>query len=87
MKKTYTKPDIYFDNFAMCTDIAGTCTYVTNTPSQMKCGLPYTDSITVFTNGLIGNPCNFVVGTNIDDAQFNGVCLHVPAGNRSLFNS
>lgn len=84
MKKAYTKPGIYFDSFAMCTDIAGQCSYITNTPHSGTCGLEFSDSITVFVQNV--SDCNFKVG-GVMDGEYNGICFHVPAGNRNLFNS
>lgn len=90
MKKAYNKPDIYFDNFAMCTDIAGTCTYITNTPTRGGCGLEFTDTITIFVEGV--NACTFKApftgnSPGVIDGQYNGICYHVPAGDRVLFGS
>lgn len=92
MKKIYGKPDIYFDNFSMSTAIAGDCSVVTNTAGGGECGLPYTDTIIIFTSTV--DQCNFKVGNNTVDAEWNGICYHVPSGNIStelgkggLFNS
>lgn len=79
MKKIYGKPDIYFDNFAMSTAIAGNCSTVTNTPNSGTCGLEYSDTITIFTHGI--GACNVKVGTGTVDAEWNGICYHVPTGN------
>ena len=93
MKKAYNKPDIYFDNFAMCTDIAGTCTYVTNTFYRGGCGLEYSDTITIFVEGVdawtFKAPFNVTPGvtSGVMDGQYNGICYHVPAGDRVLFGS
>ncbi len=84
MKKAYTKPGIYFDSFAMCTNIAGQCTFITNTPYSGTCGLDASDTQTIFVESVIA--CNFVVEGTMD-GEFNGICLHVPAGDRVLFNS
>jgi hypothetical protein len=79
LKKIYGKPDIYFDNFAMSTAIAGNCSTVTNTPYSGECGLKYTDTITIFTGDI--TQCNVKVGTGTVDAEWNGICYHVPTGN------
>lgn len=92
MKKYYGKPDIYFDNFTMCTSIAGNCDVITNTSGGGVCGLEETDTITIFTNGVTA--CTFKVGNSTVDAEYNGICYDVPIGNitttpgeGSLFNS
>lgn len=92
MKKIYSKPDIYFDNFSMSTAIAGNCSTVTDTYAGGQCGLEYTDTIIIFANDV--SQCNFKVGDSSIDAEWNGICYHVPSGNISnkpgeggLFNS
>jgi hypothetical protein len=86
LKRAYQKPDIYFDSFAMCTSIAGACGTDTNTPAQFKCGLEYTDTITIFAESLEG-ACNFNVAVEAKDAEWDGICYHVPYGTNNLFNS
>ena len=92
LKRIYQKPDICFDNFEMCTDIAGSSSYITNTPTRGGCGLEYSNTITIFIEGV--GACNFkppVTGgsntSGVMDGEYNGICYHVPAGTNSLFGS
>lgn len=83
MKKTYVKPEVYFENFELSTNIAA------------GCGASYNHSNTNFGNG---NQCYLIYGTDrvflsaaagctltdFDDNQF---CYHVSAANDKVFSS
>lgn len=83
MKKAYSKPEIFFEDFTLTTNIAGTCEHKTNTPSSWQCGVE-SSGIKVFLEGMTG--CEFAVGAAGGDGEFNGICYHVPYG-ENLFNS
>ena len=84
MKKTYTKPEIVFENFLMSTSIAGDCDPKTHTPSLNQCAYSYEDEFAGTVNLFIDNvnACT----TKEADGEYNGFCYHVFTGS-NLFNS
>ena len=86
MKKTYTKPEISFESFLMSTNIAGDCEKKTNLPSNTTCGMKLEGLGVVFTTTM--NGCTgYKVEMEMENAQLNGVCYHVPNPDNNLFNS
>lgn len=79
MKKTYTKPDIAFERFSLCSSIAS-CAVKIEGALGGTCGVEM-DDVFIFTEGVMG--CHLAVP---DDGS-NGVCYDVPFGNNNLFNS
>lgn len=85
MKKTYTKPEIMFESFVLSSNIAGDCEAKTNLPSNSTCGLDFSGLI-VFMTGMAG--CKDIQVDNVGgDGEYNGICYHVPTGDKNLFNS
>lgn len=88
MKKVYLKPEIMFESFTLCENIAGNCEVKTHTPSQGNCAYTYDDefggAVVLFTSKV--SACG-VDGQFEDDDGTNGFCYHVPAENNTLFNS
>lgn len=83
MKKAYSKPEIFFEDFTLTTNIATACEHKTNTPSSWQCGVN-ASGINVFLDNIQG--CEFKVGAAGGDGEFNSICYHVPYG-ENLFNS
>lgn len=83
MKKVYSKPEIIFEDFALSTNIAGTCAVDTNLPSNPDgCGyLPEGAPQVIFLTGMAGCIRQF------KDEEYNGICYHVPNETNDLFNS
>ena len=80
MKKTYTKPEISFESFAMSTNIAGSCELDTKMPTADKlCGYPINGSV-IFVEGT---QCTRYPSGGVYD----GFCYHVPVEGKHLFNS
>lgn len=81
MKKTYAKPQIVFESFQLTANIAGGCNTSPNSTNEATCG--YNDNgWIVFQNSAV---CIDVqVGT---DGEYNGLCYHVPTGDKSVFTS
>lgn len=83
MKREYRKPMVVFENFAMSTNIAGTCEVKTWTPAQMTC--PYTPprfpDLSIFIDS--SNGCT----TAEADGEYDGICYFVPSESNTLFNS
>lgn len=85
MKKFYTKPEIMFESFTLSTNIAGDCEEKTHLPSNNTCGLDFS-GLVVFLEGM--NGCKDIQVDNVGgDGDYNGLCYHVPAGDKNLFNS
>lgn len=82
MKKTYSKPDIHFDSFSLCTSIAS-CAIKTFTPAQGECGVKFDDFV-IFLSNVQG--CE-IGGVVIEDGYLSGICYHVPTDSNNLFNS
>ena len=76
MKKVYTKPEILFENFAVCTNIAtGGCRFTSVTSGEDMIGCGYVDqrypNKKIFTSALA---CTTVE----DDGEYNGICYNTP---------
>lgn len=85
MKKTYSKPQILFEDFTLNTSIAGDCEEKTNTPAQRQCGLDFGAGV-VFLEAA--KYCTIDVPDNGNgDGEYNGLCYHVFSNGRNLFNS
>lgn len=82
MKKVYQKPAIIFEEFSLCTNIAGDCDVKTQTPVSGDCGYQFGSNV-VFLESVSG--CVKKVKDEMD--QFNGICYHVPLETKDLFNS
>ena len=82
MKKIYTKPEIFFENFSLSTNIA-TCD-VPHTPSYGVCGVESEGApgVSIF-NMSVGSDCQ-VQGGGPEDDPF---CYHVHDPGRQLFGS
>lgn len=83
MKKTYSKPEIMFENFSLSTNIAAGCELTTNLPSVNECGYP-TRGGNVFLVTITG--CTYTPPEDSDD-MYNGFCYHTPAETNNLFSS
>lgn len=87
MKKLYSKPDIVFDSFSLCTNITAGCEVKTNMPSNDLCGYKF-GALYVFINGIQGCTTPIVDGSIVVDSTTNdALCYHNPSENSNLFNS
>ncbi len=77
MKKTYTKPQVVFESFAVATDIAGCASDARATQGQC---VVYIGGMPVFTTDVSG--CRF----HAPDGSY-GICYYVPSADSSLFGS
>lgn len=80
MKKAYSRPDILFDSFSMCSAIASTCEASANFARDV-CGVEMTPSISLFLEGVTG--CSWIV----KEEEYDGLCYHVPFDTNNVFNS
>ena len=87
MKKQYTAPEIFFEDFTLSQSIAGGCESIVNNASKGNCAVLGSGNIGVFTDGI--NGCDYdpkdLPGGKED--QWNGFCYHVPTDANNLFNS
>ena len=79
MKRTYTAPDILFEDFTMSTSIALNCDVRVNNSTENVCGYETRNGI-VFTDDISG--CKYKQPDGYD-----GICYHVPIDTADLFNS
>ena len=87
MKKSYSKPEIIFEDFSLSTNIAGDCDIITGTQSENECGYLYgRDGLMIFMTGITGCKYTEVNNQEVTDG-YNGVCYHVPTDKTDLFNS
>lgn len=78
MRKSYTKPEITFDSFALTTDITASCS-MSATFDPNTCPVYYPDwGVTFFSDGT----CDAYPPGGLDF-----ICYHVPAGDRNVFIS
>jgi len=83
MKKTYSKPQIVFENFSLSTNIAGDCEIKNDTQAARQCGYDMFPFEKVFLTDITG--CTMKVTP--EEGMFNGLCYHVPIETNNLFNS
>lgn len=79
MKKTYCKPQISFEDFELCANIANGCD-VTTGATKGTCGYTIPGIGTLFMSGV--QACNW----RVDDG-YSRICYHIPLADTSLFTS
>lgn len=86
MKKTYVKPEIMFEDFTLCSNIASTCESIVNNSNKGTCAIQSSGGINLF-DGTI-DACDYDT-TDFGNASdtYNGFCYHVPTDTTTLFNS
>lgn len=82
MKRTYTKPEIVFEDFTLSTNIAAGCEVRTDTQARGQCGYAWGGKV-LFLDGVAG--CSDIIKN--DGEFFNGLCYHNPSDLNNLFNS
>ena len=78
MRKTYSKPEIMFENFALNQSIASSCEVKTHTPAVKECGYLGDFDEPIFVSGV--DECKTTV------QESDALCYHTFEAN-SLFNS
>ena len=81
MKKTYSKPDVLFEDFSLSTSIAAGCERKTLLPGPETCGFKFGADV-VFVTGVAG--CQEIVD---DGSIADGFCYHTPSDAFNLFHS
>ena len=85
MKKTYTKPEIFFESFSLSTNIASNCEHPFTLASKGVCGIPDENDLPMdIFDPSLGGSCQVQGGSG---AMYDGFCYHVPTENDNLFNS
>lgn len=87
MRKTYTKPEIMFEGFAMSTSIAAGCEVITNSTYGI-CHISTRDG-NLFTMGA-DSTCDTAPQTADGTFSSNGydnLCYHIPQPSANVFNS
>lgn len=81
MKKTYSKPDILFESFALSTSIAAGCE---EKPYEQTdyCGVLW-GNVTIFMSKETG--CANLIKD--EDPDYNKLCYHVPSESYNVFYS
>ena len=80
MKKTYSKPDIFFEDFSLSTNIAAGCELY---PTEYA-----GDSFVVEFGGdilLSDKPCDKIIQDG--ENEYNNLCYHVPFDDFNVFIS
>lgn len=83
MKRTYQKPEIIFENFALNTSIASGCEVIVEGASSGTCGLEFGGDM-LFQEGITGCTDKPTLG---GDGSYNGMCYYTPIETNNLFNS
>lgn len=79
MKKTYSKPEIVFEDFSLSTSITAGCEFKNGLHAQGDCGYETRDGI-VFVADVQG--CKYTKPDTNDT-----LCYHVPNEWHNIFNS
>lgn len=80
MKKTYSKPDIVFESFSLCTSIAAGCEAPVESDGTVKFG-----RVSLFTNEL--EACGRKPNQDGAFPEYNGLCYHNPSETYNAFTS
>ncbi len=83
MKRTYTKPELMFEDFSLSINIAAGCeVWATHGDSQQGCGYDlgedFGHTVIFLNNGV----CDYAVNDG-----YNGICYHNPSAINNVFNS
>ena len=81
MKKTYSKPDIVFEDFSLSTSIAAGCEFSTNFAKGV-CGFKFGD-VMIYVEGISGCAEKAADGS----PMYNGICYHNPSDDKNIFAS
>lgn len=82
MKKSYVKPQVYFEDFRLSANIAGVCGIPTgHAENECKWSIPITGIGNAFVTMEMG--CTHYP----KDGEYNNVCYHVPYDASRLFTS
>lgn len=83
MKRTYQKPEISFESFALSANIASGCDVKVEGQNSGTCGLDFAGDM-LFQEGISGCTDKPALG---GDGSYNGMCYYTPIETNNLFNS
>lgn len=85
VKKSYNKPEIYFESFSLSTSIASGCEVPFTLAAKNICGIPDENGTgeRIFDTSITST-CT-TSGTGIE--KFDGFCYHIPTETNNLFKS
>ena len=87
MKKTYSKPEIFFEDFSLSTSISVGCDRIVGNPTEGNCAVTGTGGVAIFADDMTGI-CVFTPGSfGQPNDTWDGFCYHVPSDQNDLFNS
>ena len=87
MKKEYSKPEIFFEDFCLSTSISVGCDRIVGNPSEGNCAVKGTGDVAIFTSEMT-RICSFTPGSfGQPEDTWDGFCYHVPVETSDLFNS
>ena len=81
MKKAYSKPEIFFEDFSLSTNIAAGCELFPNF-AENECGVKWSKGKMLFVTGVTG--CTTIVEDESEGNDF--PCYHNPS-DPNVFNS
>ena len=81
MKKTYVKPEVYFESFELSTSIATGCEYKTN-HAKNECVYEIAGGRNVFVDAK-----THCLDITAPGEEYGAVCYHVPIEASNLFTS
>jgi hypothetical protein len=86
LKKIYSKPDIFFEDFSISTNIAAGCEEKPSlyNDSVSACGVKWAADVYIFTENIDGCNRKLVDG---QQGEYNGLCYHNPSDNYNVFYS
>ena len=88
MRKTYSSPDIVFEDFALSTNIAAGCEEKPDNQTE-GCGVKWGKKF-IFMDGMTGCTSQVTEGStsgNMVDEDNNGLCYHNPSESYNVFYS
>ena len=87
-KKKYCNPDIFFETFALSTNVAAGCEKQPSNHTD-DCGVRW-GNLFIFTSNVTGCTSEITEGStqgNWVDKENNGLCYHNPSDVFNVFNS
>ena len=84
MKKTYSRPDIYFEDFSLSTNIATSCEKTPFNHIEM-CGVKLNRVDVLFDGGEYFKNCTIAIKEG--DNPFDNLCYHNPTADENVFFS
>lgn len=85
MKKSYVKPQVYFENFQLSASIAGDCEEIVKNQSRGTCGYQMSAGVVLFTEREPSSVCSTQIVDGSED--YKKLCYHGPSATYNVFRS